>query len=98
MGDLTVRSGRTAVGDREVSQGPGPPVNAQHLLTILLSRYYGLRRNTGEMSESARQILVVDGDAPTRREVKSACEQDGYHVLEAESGSEALRVHTAARP
>ena len=50
------------------------------------------------MSESARQILVVDGDAPTRREVKSACEQDGYHVLEAESGSEALRVHTAAHP
>jgi two-component system response regulator VicR len=50
------------------------------------------------MSEASRQILVVDGDAPTRREVKTACEQDGYQVLEAESGSEALRVHTAAHP
>ena len=50
------------------------------------------------MSESSRQILVVDGDAPTRREVKTACEQDGYQVLEAESGSEAMRVHMAAHP
>src|SRR3981081_1444932 len=50
------------------------------------------------MSESSRQILVVDGDAATRREVRSACEQDGYQVLEAESGAEALRLHTAAHP
>jgi len=50
------------------------------------------------MSEPSRQILVVDGDAPIRREIKSACEQDGYQVLEAETGSEALRVHTTAHP
>ena len=50
------------------------------------------------MSEPSRQILVVDGDAPMRREIKSACEQDGYQVLEADTGSEALRVHTAAHP
>ncbi|TMC92610.1 MAG: response regulator, partial [Chloroflexi bacterium] len=50
------------------------------------------------MSEPSRQILVVDGDAPARREIKSACEQDGYQVLEAETGSDALRVHTAAHP
>ena len=50
------------------------------------------------MSEPSRQILVVDGDAPIRREIKSACEQDGYQVLEAETGSDALRVHTAAHP
>ncbi|TME91452.1 MAG: response regulator transcription factor [Chloroflexi bacterium] len=50
------------------------------------------------MSEPSRQILVVDGDAPIRREIKSACEQDGYQVLEADTGSEALRVHTAAHP
>ena len=40
----------------------------------------------------------MDGDAPIRREIKSACEQDGYQVLEADTGSEALRVHTAAHP
>ena len=50
------------------------------------------------MSESSRQILVVDGDAAARREVRSACEQDGYQVLEAETGAEGLRVHTSARP
>jgi two-component system OmpR family response regulator/two-component system alkaline phosphatase synthesis response regulator PhoP len=50
------------------------------------------------MSESSRQILVVDGDAASRREVRSACEQDGYQVLEAETGAEGLRVHTSAHP
>ena len=50
------------------------------------------------MSENARQILVVDGDAAARREVKSACEQDGYQVVEADSGAEGLRLHTASHP
>jgi DNA-binding response OmpR family regulator len=54
--------------------------------------------NGADMSESSRQILVVDGDAATRREVRSACEQDGYQVLEAETGAEALRLHTSAHP
>ncbi len=54
--------------------------------------------NTGEMSESSRQVLVVDGDAATRRDVRAACEQDGYQVLEAESAAEGLRVHSAAHP
>lgn len=43
-------------------------------------------------------ILVVDGDAAARRDVRSACEQDGYQVLEAETGAEALRLHTSAHP
>lgn len=42
------------------------------------------------MSESQRQILVVDPDAATRREIRAACEQDGHGVLEAESGAECL--------
>src|SRR5947209_13250953 len=50
------------------------------------------------MSENSRQVLVVDGDAATRREVKVACEQDGYQVLEADSASEGLRVHGSADP
>ena len=43
-------------------------------------------------------VMVVDGDAGVRREVRSACEQDGYQVLEAESGAEALKLHTSAHP
>ena len=50
------------------------------------------------MSESSRQVLVVDGDASARRDVKSACEQDGYQVLDAETGADALRLHTSAHP
>jgi two-component system, OmpR family, response regulator VicR len=50
------------------------------------------------MSEPTRQVLVVDGDAATRREIRAACEQDGYLVLEAETGADALRLHASARP
>jgi len=50
------------------------------------------------MSESSRQVLVIDGDAAIRREVRGACEQDGYQVIEADSGAEGLRVHASAHP
>ena len=50
------------------------------------------------MSESSRQILIVDSDSSVRREVKSACEQDGYQVLEADSAAEGLRLHSSAHP
>src|SRR5713101_6943127 len=41
-------------------------------------------------SNGARKVLIVDGDSATRRDVRSACAQDGYQVLEADSGEEAL--------
>ena len=50
------------------------------------------------MSESNRQILIVDADPATRREVRSACEQDGYQVIEAETGAEGLRLISSAHP
>lgn len=50
------------------------------------------------MSENSRQVLVVDGDGSIRREVKGACEQDGYQVLEADSAAEGLRLHGSAHP
>ena len=40
--------------------------------------------------ESSRKVLIVDPDAATRRKVRLACEQDGFEVLEAEGGAEAL--------
>ncbi len=48
--------------------------------------------------ESPRKVLVVDADESTRREIRVACAQDGYHVLEAESGAEALRELGTERP
>jgi DNA-binding response OmpR family regulator len=48
--------------------------------------------------ESVRKVLVVDPDAASRREIRSACEQDGYQVLEADGGAEALRQVEHSRP
>ena len=39
-------------------------------------------------TESSRKVLIVDPDSATRREVRTACAQDGYQVLEAESGAD----------
>src|SRR5438477_635008 len=50
------------------------------------------------MSETSRQVLVIDGDASARRDVRTACEQDGYQVLEADSAAEGLRLHASAHP
>jgi DNA-binding response OmpR family regulator len=48
--------------------------------------------------DSARKVLVVDPDAQVRSEIKGACEQDGYQVVEADAGSEALRQVEQSRP
>ncbi|HYS98359.1 MAG TPA: response regulator transcription factor [Candidatus Dormibacteraeota bacterium] len=50
------------------------------------------------MAESSRKVLVVEPDNSTRREIKVACEQDGYLVVEADAGSEALRQVESSRP
>jgi len=49
-------------------------------------------------TETSRKVLIVDPDATTRREVRAACVQDGYQVLEAENGAEALREVGSAHP
>src|SRR3984893_8476314 len=49
-------------------------------------------------TESSRKVLIVDADTNTRREVRTACAQDGYQVVEAETGADGLRELTAARP
>src|SRR5437588_9591076 len=50
------------------------------------------------VAESARKVLVVEPDSTTRREIKQVCEQEGYQVVEADAGSEALRHVESARP
>ena len=49
-------------------------------------------------AETSRKVLVVEPDGLTRREIRNMCEQDGYMVLEADSGAEALRQVEQARP
>ena len=50
------------------------------------------------VAESSRRVLVVEPDSSTRREIKQVCEQDGYQVVEADAGSEALRQVESSRP
>ena len=49
-------------------------------------------------AESARKVLVVDPDAQARRDVRAACEQDGYQVIEADGGADALRQLEQTHP
>jgi len=50
------------------------------------------------VAEGSRKVLVVEPDSATRRDIKLACEQDGYQVVEADAGSEALRQIESSRP
>ena len=53
---------------------------------------------TDSADQPARKILVVDPEAAVRREVRQACEQDGFDVLEAETGADALREVEESKP
>jgi DNA-binding response OmpR family regulator len=48
--------------------------------------------------ESSRKVLIVDPEASVRREIRTACEQDGFQVLEADSGYEAMRQVEHSHP
>jgi DNA-binding response OmpR family regulator len=48
--------------------------------------------------DSSRKVLVAEPDAATRRDIRHACEQDGYQVVEAEIGAETLRQVEQVRP
>src|SRR6202158_4644093 len=48
--------------------------------------------------ESSRKVLIIDPDAPVRREIRAACEQDGVQVIEADGGAEAMRQVESAHP
>jgi two-component system alkaline phosphatase synthesis response regulator PhoP len=47
---------------------------------------------------SAKKILVVDDEAMIRKAIRLACEKEGYEVIEAETGSEALRKVDVSKP
>jgi DNA-binding response OmpR family regulator len=51
-----------------------------------------------QLPNGARKVLIVDADSTTRREVRNACAQDGYQVVEADTGAEGLRQVDALRP
>ena len=55
--------------------------------------------SNGASSEGhARRVLIIDPDASTRKEIRTACEQDGYEVTESESGTAGLREVEDGRP
>ncbi|HSR24911.1 MAG TPA: response regulator transcription factor [Candidatus Eisenbacteria bacterium] len=46
----------------------------------------------------ARRVLIVDPDSRLRAEIGAACRQDGFDVLEAATGQEALTRAAESRP
>jgi DNA-binding response OmpR family regulator len=44
------------------------------------------------------RLLIVDGDAAFRRELRAECEEFGYQVVEAESGADGLRQFEERSP
>jgi DNA-binding response OmpR family regulator len=53
---------------------------------------------TENPDQPARKVLIVDPEAPVRREVRLACEQDGFDVAEAENGADAIREFEDGKP
>ena len=52
----------------------------------------------GGSPDFGRKVLVAEPDSATRRDIRHACEQDGYQVLEADTGAETLRQVEQVRP
>jgi two-component system, OmpR family, response regulator VicR len=57
-----------------------------------------IRVGPGEVEAARRRLLVIDGDEATRLAVREACRQDGYDVVEAENGQQALELFEQATP
>src|SRR5919201_1020730 len=55
-------------------------------------------KDGAEPEISARKILVVDPEVISRRDMRAACEQDGYDVVEADTGADALRLIGEQKP
>jgi DNA-binding response OmpR family regulator len=52
----------------------------------------------GSGDSPARRVLIADPDSRLRAEVGAACRQDGFEVVEAATGQEALARAAEARP
>ncbi len=55
-------------------------------------------RLDGNVESSVRRVLVADPDSRLRSQISAACRQDGFEVVEAASGQEALARAADARP
>lgn len=51
-----------------------------------------------DREDQARRVLIVDPDPASRRELRQACEQDGFEVVETDSGEAAVSRFESARP
>lgn len=50
------------------------------------------------MSSSVKTVLIVDDDGPSRTVLSIVCRARGHAVIEAATGSEAIRCATERRP
>ena len=50
------------------------------------------------MNDVLRRILIIEDEAVIRKAIRLACEKEGYEVIEAENGTEGLRLTDSAHP
>jgi DNA-binding response OmpR family regulator len=55
-----------------------------------------MRARTEE--RTGRRLLLIDSDAPVRRDVRTACEQDGFDVIDHDNGRDGLAAFEEHRP
>lgn len=58
----------------------------------------GVTKVGAETALPARRVMIVEPDRTMRREIRLACEQDGYEVVEADSMLQALARFQERRP
>jgi DNA-binding response OmpR family regulator len=57
-----------------------------------------LEAEVGRQDGGSPRLLIVDGDAAFRRELRAECEQFGYQVIEAESAADGMREFEERSP
>ncbi|MGH7775997.1 MAG: response regulator transcription factor [Candidatus Dormibacterales bacterium] len=57
-----------------------------------------VRDDVGGIEPHPARVLIIDPDPSIRREVRAACEQDGYEVVEADSAAAGAREAEDWRP
>ena len=50
------------------------------------------------MNDVPRRILIIEDEAVIRKAIRMACEKEGYEVVEAENGTEGLRLSESSKP
>jgi DNA-binding response OmpR family regulator len=64
----------------------------------VVSKAEELHRARSNLASKPTTVLIIDDSATLREELRRVCQEAGYEVLTAETGSDGLRIAAAERP